>query len=176
MTRIGLAVCLPALALVVNIVAPAAAHPPDWDRHGVTRRIDVIPPLGNNLPRSYAARYNRPAYLTGLISYRVAPTSQEAMAWHRADHRGYYRNHAPRMETHYMYPKPWEALAIGARTQTTAAGLQVPVEEVPAKEISGYWEGVPEGAAAEAPGEIHVAPQVEVLPVPRIELAPPASR
>jgi hypothetical protein len=170
MTRNGLALWLPALGLVVSMIAPAAAHPPDWNRHPVTPRIDVIPPLGNNLPRSYAARYNRPAYLTGLIMHWIEPTSQEAMAWHRAVHRGYYRDHAPRMETHYCYPKPWEALAIGARTQTT--GPQIPVEEVPAEEIPAYWEGAAEGAG-KPPGAIHVAPPVEVLPVPRLEILPP---
>jgi hypothetical protein len=168
MTRIRLAMGLPALALAVNMVAPTAAHPPDWNRHGVTRRIDVIPPLGNNLPRSYAARYNRPAYMTGLIMHWIEPSSQEAMAWHRAVHRGYYRNHAPRMETHYCYPKPWEALAIGGRTQRTAEGMQLPVEEVPAQQIPGYWEGAAE-SAVEPPYEIHVAPPAEVLPVPKLE-------
>jgi hypothetical protein len=171
MTKIGLAASLSALALAMTSTTASAAYPWGWNRHPVTPRIDVIPPLGNNLPRSYAARYNRPAYVTGLIMHWIEPSSQEAMAWQRAVDRGYYRNHAPRMETHYCYPKPWEALAIGARTQTTADGVQVPIEEAPAKEISGYWEGAA-GETAAPPEAVQIEPPAELLPVPRLQMSP----
>ncbi len=43
------------------------------------------------------------------------------MAWHRAEHRGYYDCDYPRVETHYFYPKPWEAMRIGPRASRTIA-------------------------------------------------------
>lgn len=96
------------------VASPSLAHHPDAANHPVRPRIDVIPPLGNCLP-SYRERYNRPTYLGGKIAYCIAPSSQEAMSWHRSVHRGYYANHAPRMEDYYLYPKPWEALVVGPR-------------------------------------------------------------
>ncbi len=114
---------LSALAVMLCAAVPAAAHHPEWQSHPVTPRIDVIPPLGNNLPYSHSARYNRPGYVTGKIAYWIAPSTREAMSWHRAAHLGYYANHAPRMVTHYCFPKPWEVLGIGARTDTTAPAV-----------------------------------------------------
>lgn len=93
----------------------ASAQFPNWKAKPVRPRIDVIPPLGNNLPLSYRARMNRPTYLGGRIAYTIEPSSQEAMAWQKAWERGYYADHAPRMETHYMFPKPWEVLGVGAK-------------------------------------------------------------
>ena len=46
---------------------------------------------------SYRRRYNRPKYLGGKIAYHIAPSSQEAMAWHEAEHLGAYKNHRPRI-------------------------------------------------------------------------------
>ncbi|WP_146516968.1 hypothetical protein [Rubripirellula amarantea] len=91
------------------------AHHPDRECQPVHERIDVIGPLGNNLPAGHRRRLNRPSYWEGKILYKIAPTSQEAMAWHRAEHKGYYECDAPRMETHYFYPKPYERMRIGSR-------------------------------------------------------------
>lgn len=99
-----------------GLAAPAArAQWPHWKDKVVRPNIDLIPPLGNHLPPSYASRYNRPKYLTGKLMYTIEPSSQEAMAWQRARNLGYYANHAPRMETRYLYRKPWEALGPGPR-------------------------------------------------------------
>lgn len=110
----GWALLIAVLALLTND-RTASAQFPNWKAKPVRPRIDVIPPLGNNLPLSYRARMNRPSYLAGRIAYTFEPTSQEAMAWQKAWERGYYADHAPRMETHYLYPKPWEVLGVGAK-------------------------------------------------------------
>lgn len=99
----------------------ASAQFPNWKARPVHPRIDVIPPLGNHLPLSYRARMNRPTYLGGRLAYTFEPTSQEAMAWQKAWERGYYADHAPRMETHYIYPKAWEVLGIGPRPKRDGA-------------------------------------------------------
>jgi hypothetical protein len=109
--------------LIVSILAVCAtvtiqAHFPDRENKPVHRRIDVIGPLGNHLPMSYRRRYNRPTYLGGKIAYHIAPSSQEAMAWHDAAHRHYYKDHRPRIVKHFFYPKPWEGLRIGPRRST----------------------------------------------------------
>lgn len=97
---------------------------PDRRNHPVTPIIDVIGPLGNRLPPSYRRTYNRPSYLGGKIAYWIAPSSQEAMAWQNAYLAGAYRNHAPRLERHYFFPKPWEALQTGARVPRDPANLE----------------------------------------------------
>lgn len=103
--------------LNLGLAAPAAwGQWPHWKDKVVRPNIDVIPPLGNHLPYSYANRYNRPKYLTGKLMYTIEPSSQEAMAWQRAREDGHYAKHAPRMETFYIYRKPWEALGPGPRT------------------------------------------------------------
>ncbi len=107
--------CLIFSVLVVCFSTAAPAHHPDHENHPVHQRIDVIGPLGTRLPMSYRRKYNRPSKWGGRIAYYIAPSSQEAMAWHAATHRGDYKNHRPRIETHYFYPKPWEALRIGPR-------------------------------------------------------------
>lgn len=100
----------------LGLEAPAAwGQWPHWKDKVVRPNIDLIPPLGNHLPYSYANRLNRPQYLAGKLMYTIEPSSQEAMAWQRARDRGYYANHAPRMETYYLYRKPWEALGPGPR-------------------------------------------------------------
>ena len=110
----GTFVMLSALGLSTS----AKAHHPDWDTKPVYPMIDVIGPKGNNLKPSYRRRYNRPRYVTGKLLYHIAPSSQEAMAWHRAVHADAYK--APkkhcRLEQHYFYPKPWEVLTVGPRT------------------------------------------------------------
>ncbi|HBJ38966.1 MAG TPA: hypothetical protein DDZ51_30310 [Planctomycetaceae bacterium] len=115
MPKLGLGLLLIAVTGSSICEQTALAQFPNWKAQPVRPRIDVIPPLGNHLPLSYRARLNRPSYLGGRIAYTIEPTSQEAMAWQKAQERGYYANHAPRMETHYLYPKPWEVLGIAPR-------------------------------------------------------------
>lgn len=107
--------CTVAILLAVGSFSMALAHHPDRARQPVKQRVDVIPPLGNQLKMSHRREFNRPSKLLGKISYYIAPTSQEAMAWHRAEHKGYYDCDQPRTVTHYFSPKPWEVLTIGAR-------------------------------------------------------------
>jgi hypothetical protein len=104
-----------ACLLAVACFSSLHAHHPDRESKPVHRRIDLIGPIGNRLPMSYRRRYNRPTNWGGKIAYYIAPTSQEAMRWHKATHQGQYKRHAPRMMANYFYPKPWEAIRIGAR-------------------------------------------------------------
>ncbi len=101
--------------LSVACLGSLQAHHPDRDAKPVRPPFNLIGPLGNRLPMSYRRRYNRPTNLGGKIAYYIAPTSQEAMQWHKSAHRGYYQNDAPRMVDYYFYPKPWEVIRIGAR-------------------------------------------------------------
>ncbi|WP_164103026.1 hypothetical protein [Candidatus Laterigemmans baculatus] len=110
---------LAAALLLLTLGTPALAHEPLVKPPPVGYRFEPIPPLGNNLPWSYRARYNRPTYIGGKIAYYIAPSSQEAMSWHENVHRGAYANHAGRIEPLYLYPKPWEALPVGPRTPVT---------------------------------------------------------
>jgi len=117
--------------LIAGFAAPALAHHPERECQPVRRRIEVIPPLDSRLPISYRRRYNRPRYHGGKIAYYIAPSSQEAMRWHEAEHRGYYENDAPRMVTHYFYPKPWEAIKVGPRpAPADDEGLLEPTPDV----------------------------------------------
>jgi hypothetical protein len=106
-------------ALSACLVSTLQAHHPDKEHQRVHPRIDLIPPLGTMLPPGYRRRFNRPTKIGGRIAYYIAPSSQEAMAWHDATHRRAYKDHRPRLEMHYFYPKPWEALKIGSRPETT---------------------------------------------------------
>ena len=100
------------------VTCSAWAHHPERDCQPVRPRIDVIGPIGSNLPLSYRRRFNRPTNLGGWLAYKFVPTSQEAITWHKASHRGNYKNNSPRTEMQYFYPKPWEVLKMGPRPQT----------------------------------------------------------
>ncbi|MCC9655555.1 hypothetical protein [Rhodopirellula halodulae] len=137
--------------LLVACMANGAASlcQADWPfpllRPDGAQRIDVIGPIGNRLPESYRRQYNRPTYLGGKTAAIIAPSSQEAMAWRRAEALGLYDNngvkglmhgkHCPpqRVEQHYFYPKPWEVLTVGPRqsksavTDETMGGYEEPV-------------------------------------------------
>jgi hypothetical protein len=63
----------------------------------------------------YRKSNNRPTYIGGKVAAVIEPTSQEAMAWQISKANGNYRNHRPGSIPTYYYPKPWEALQIGAR-------------------------------------------------------------
>lgn len=150
--------------LVMCVSIPALAHHPDKENQPVHPRIDVIPPLGNSLPMSYRRKYNRPSKWMGKIAYHIAPSSQEAMAWHRATHRGYYKNHSPRMVTHYFYPKPWEALRIGARPDTTSENassmptVPSPYGNAPGSDVSEEMVPAPAGVTESTPAPLSDMP------------------
>ena len=103
------------IVLAGSVAGTSHAHHPDRAKKPVRQRIDCIGPLGNNLRPSYRRVYNRPTNLQGKIAYWIAPTSQEAIAWHRAKHVSAYKRGLPRQEPLYFYPKPWESLQIGPR-------------------------------------------------------------
>ena len=106
--------------LIACLSSTLFAHHPDKENYPVHPRIDLIGPLGNLLPPSYRRRYNRPSNIAGKISYYIAPSSLEAMSWHASKHRNAYKDHKPRTVMHYFYPKPWEAIKIGARVDTVS--------------------------------------------------------
>ncbi len=114
--------------LTVAMTSVASAHHPDRQSQPVRQRVDLIGPLGNRLDPGYRRVYNRPTYWGGKIAYLIAPTSQEAMAWHRAEHAGAYE--APkkhmRLEQHYFYPKPYHALTVGPRRTTDPSATRAP--------------------------------------------------
>ena len=129
------------LSLVVGAVATVAqAHFPDWANQPVRQRVDCIGPIGGNLPPSYRRVYNRPTDLGGKIAYLIAPTSQEAIAWHRAKHQNAYECDLPRQERYYFYPKPWESLQIGPRPARDSSGVSMPPTESYSVEMSGTEE------------------------------------
>lgn len=107
------------LSLIVFWAVASEAHHPERECQEVRQRVDVIGPLGTHLPSSHRRQFNRPRKVGGRIAYYVAPSSQEAMAWHKSKHRGHYKHHGSRVTMHYFAPKPWEALPIGARPPQT---------------------------------------------------------
>jgi hypothetical protein len=100
-----------------SIGGTAAGHHPDTRNLPVRQPIDLIGPVGNRLPPGHRRVYNRPTYVGGKIAYWIAPSSQEAMAWHRAVHAGAYRKPKKhlRLQQHYFYAKPWQVLQVGPR-------------------------------------------------------------
>jgi hypothetical protein len=124
--------------LLVAMLASSASNEcrADWPfplfRPDGAQRIDVIGPVGSRLPESYRRQYNRPTYLGGKTAAIIAPSSQEARAWQRAEELGLYDDngikgalhgkHCPpkRVEQHYFYPKPWEVLTVGPRRSVAA--------------------------------------------------------
>ena len=163
-------------ALLVCVSSTTLAHHPDKENQRVHPRIEVIPPLGNALPMSHRRKYNRPSHWMGKIAYHIAPSSQEAMAWHNATHRGYYENKSPRIVTHYFYPKPWEGLRIGPRRPTTQDGDQktnlngqaiddaaemIPSPAPVEAEIPAAAETTPEATVEETGTEAELTPEIE---------------
>ena len=84
------------------------------------------------------AKNLRPKYICGYLAYLTAPSSQEAMAWHNAVHRGSYQKKC-RTEMQYFYPKPWEALKVGPRKPQDPAELEpAPVSEIEMRQELRY--------------------------------------
>ncbi|MEO1615665.1 MAG: hypothetical protein AAFV88_07460 [Planctomycetota bacterium] len=124
------------VALLLGVPSTAEAHHPDRANQPVTPMIDVIGPVGNRLPPGHRRKYNRPGYWMGYLAYKVAPSSQEAMSWHRAVHTGAYEDPKKncRLEQHYFYPKPWEVLTVGPRRSRLAPAPKAsPLVELEAK-------------------------------------------
>ncbi len=65
----------------------------------------------------YRRAYNRPRFFAGWVAAQIEPTSQEAMVWYENLQAGRYdeRNMPPMCKTYY-YPKPWEVLQTGPRS------------------------------------------------------------
>lgn len=125
MCRFALSMILIASTSILSAQHPDRRNQPVWPI------IDVIGPVGNNLPPSHRRTYNRPTYIGGKIAYWIAPASREAMAWQAAYQAGAYRNHLPRLDRHYFFPKPWEAIQIGTRTPRERPELEGPYEMLP---------------------------------------------
>jgi len=141
--------------------SPCNAHHPDYENKPVRLHFEPIPPWLNNIT-SFRERYNRPRYFAGKLLYHIEPTSQEAMSWHRSVHRGYYADHAPRMEDRYIYPKPWQMLTVGPRTPVgSAAGTDHGMLPSPSdtSDVNSNDE-----VDANPPTE----PSVELLPMPKL--------
>jgi hypothetical protein len=154
------------MPVVVFVVAPCQAHPPNYETMPVHPRVEPIPPWLNNLP-SYRERYNRPRYLGGKLMYHIEPSSQEAMSWHRSVHRGYYANHAPRMEDRYFYPKPWQVLTVGPRKPAagSAAAEELAADARQSRIDSDTTEPI-DPRTDDNDGEARSAPDTQELPQP----------
>lgn len=145
----------------------ASGHHPDRENEPVRPRVDLIGPIGNHLPPGHRRTYNRPTYWGGKIAYHIAPTSQEAMAWHRAEHAGAYESPKKdlRLEQHYFYPKPWQALNVGPRRSKT-------ISADAAASSAGATESLAEPVAEEVLPELEVPSEPLDLKVAPIEPVP----
>ncbi|MCM2374015.1 hypothetical protein [Aporhodopirellula aestuarii] len=179
------------LTFLILAVGAIASHadagspwvgPWPWSRYEGTPRVDVIGPVGNRLPESYRRQYNRPTYLGGKLAAKIEPSSQEAMAFHRAEELGLYDNNgikgalagkhcAPqRVEQHYFYPKPWEVLTVGPRRDRTRVTEAVEVDEPPMRWQDG--DAIDQAAEAELEAELDLN-TAEVLELPGPVLVAP---
>jgi hypothetical protein len=100
----------------------------------------------------YRKAHNRPTYIGGKVAAVIEPTSQEAMAWHISKKNGDYRNHRPGSIPTYYYPKPWEALEIGARPRQQVAVEQYPTDE---NRTDSSQNGLNPGLAPEPVGNVN---------------------
>lgn len=147
-----------------------SAHHPNRQAQPVHPRVDVIGPLGNNLPPSYRWKYNRPSRIGGKIAYWIAPSSQEAMAWHAAQHAGAYRLPHRRSEQYYFHPKPWEALPVGPRVPVPEEMIEEP--SPPPEELSHEGNSAPAPiiiqpvTAAANDSRVAVGPTVDTADLP----------
>ncbi len=125
-------------------------------------RPDILPrPIYENWPE-YRACYNRPRYITGWMAWELSRTSQEAMAWQENLCAGNYDcKHMPPMYKSYMYPKPWEVLATGARVNTNAKKTSGIVSPAP---LDSQEAGT-NGASSEPRGMVQPATE-PVVPSP----------
>jgi hypothetical protein len=106
---IGVGICV-----LVGSIASAAERPTLLKTNDP--RPDILPRPFYDHHTEYRARYNRPRFVTGLLAYEMSRTSLEAMVWKENYCAGTYdEHHTPPVYKRYNYPKPWEALNVGAR-------------------------------------------------------------
>ena len=110
--RVCNSLMLATLIVVGNAAISSARHP---DASGDPRPDLIAHPLYSNWT-SYRAENNRPSYVGGWMAYHLSRTSQEAMSWQENHCNGTYHTHCPTPVRMYYYPKPWEVLPVGART------------------------------------------------------------
>ena len=85
-------------------------------------RPDILPRPFYDNHTEYRAQYNRPRYTMGWLAYHTSRTSLEAMVWQENYCAGNYdQHHMPPVYKRYNYPKPWEALNVGARPDFASA-------------------------------------------------------
>ena len=113
-------VCLSGTVAQPGTLAQAAERPTLLNT--CDPRPDILPrPFYDNLTE-YRAQYNRPRFIAGWLAYEVSRTSQEAMVWKENYCAGNYdQHHMPPIYKTYNYPKPWEALNVGARPDFASA-------------------------------------------------------
>ncbi len=138
-------------------------------------RPDILPRPFYDNHTEYRAQYNRPRFLTGWLAYEVSRTSQEAMVWKENYCAGNYdQHHMPPVYKTYYYPKPWEALDVGARPGFATAAPKT--QRVPAliegrgDEKSSQDESIrkpkTESNNGEKPADGGQAVEKEVVPSP----------
>ncbi|OYW11225.1 MAG: hypothetical protein B7Z55_19620 [Planctomycetales bacterium 12-60-4] len=104
-------------------------------------RPDILPRPFYDNHTEYRAQYNRPRFFTGWLAYGMSRTSQEAMVWQENYCAGNYdHHHMPPVYKTYYYPKPWEALNVGARPDFASA--KPPIQRVPAASDSAIDEKI----------------------------------
>ena len=159
---------LAALTLGFVTLSSAMAHHPQRKCSPATNKVDVFDTVGAMLPAPYRWKYNRPTNWGGRLAYWFEPSSQEAMVWHDATHRGYYADDRPRIEKHFFYPKPWESIRRGPRTAGENAVPPAPVAEpaemkvmpIPAEEPQPIKPVPQEKDAVPSPSDFLPAPKL----------------
>lgn len=116
---------------------PIQAAPPERPtfNHTADPRPNILPDSLYNHHVPYRLQYNRPTYHVGkALYYVVSPTSQEALVWkENLDACRYEGHNCPPMYKSFMYPKPWEVLNTGPRSNFASASTAVraPVQAAP---------------------------------------------
>jgi hypothetical protein len=131
-------------------------------------RPDILPRPFYDNHTEYRAQYNRPRFFSGWLAYEVSRTSQEAMVWRENYCAGNYdQHHMPAVCKRYDYPKPWEALDVGARPDFASA--KPITQRVPGLTESKEGDETSKGVqAVEERLDVQesVPPNTEVVPSP----------
>ncbi len=136
-------------------------------------RPDILPRPFYDNHTDYRAQYNRPRFTTGWLAYKVSRTSQEAMVWQENYCAGNYdQHHMPPVYKRYMYPKPWEALNVGARPDFASA--KPALERVPGPTATEELEEDTSVSKAKAPESSEKDNDVETVKAAQ-ELVPSPS-
>lgn len=103
----------------------------------------------------YRKQMNRPRYMTGWLSSKFNPTSQEALVWQDNLSAGRYANKdCPPMYRRYFAPKPWEVLTTGARPDTRKPTRQLPAMSAPDSPLPEIQEPAPIPLSQPSPLEL----------------------